>query len=319
MGTHILAALLLDSLFGDPKGLPHPVVYVGRVISFWEKILYSTKNGRLHGVLFCTAVIISVETAVFLLLGISLLISPYLKEAVKIYLLYAAVAFRSLKDESMPVYKALKNNDIAGARKSLSYIVGRDTARLDEKSIIRATVETIAENYVDGVVSVLFYMLLGSFAGHAALFAWFFKAVSTMDSMVGYDDERYHDFGWAAAKFDDVLNFIPARIGGAVAVAAGGLCGFNARDGWRIFLRDRKKHSSPNSAHGESAFAGLLGISLGGGAFYEGKFEARPTLGDDTREPAASDILGAHKIMTASVALCALMILLTGVFFDARL
>ena len=151
-------------------------------------------------------------------------------------------------------------------------------------------------------------MALGSLCGHAALFAWLFKAASTMDSMIGYDDERYHDFGWAAAKLDDVLNFIPARLGGVIAVAAGALANMDYKRAWRIFLRDRRNHKSPNSAHGESVFAGLLGIQLGGGAFYGGEWEPRPTLGDDLREPEPDDIFRAHYILNISVAICAVLI-----------
>ena len=173
---------------------------------------------------------------------------------------------------------------------------------------MRAAVETIAESYIDGIVSVLFYMALGSLCGHAALFAWLFKAASTMDSMIGYDDERYHDFGWAAAKLDDALNFIPARLGGVIAVAAGALANMDYKRAWRIFLRDRRNHKSPNSAHGESVFAGLLGIQLGGGAFYGGEWEPRPTLGDDLREPEPDDIFRAHYILNISVAICAVLI-----------
>ena len=305
----ILAAILLDSLFGDPKGVPHPVIYVGKIISFWEKLLYSAK-GRINGVLFCAAVLISTGAAVLLITSAAKAVNEYLFHVVNIYLLYAAIAFRSLHDESMPVCRALLSDDIEGARKSLACIVGRDTKNLDEDGIVRASVETIAESYIDGVFTVLFYMVIGSFAGYAAAAAWVYKAANTMDSMVGYDDDKYRNFGWAAAKFDDVLNFIPARIGALLALAAGKAAGFDGRNGLRIFLRDRLNHKSPNSAHAESAYAGMLHIALGGGAFYDGEFETRPWLGDDDREPEAEDIVRANKILTYSVAICAVIIFL---------
>jgi len=305
---NIMAALLLDCILGDPKGLPHPVIYVGRIISFWESIFYPVSNGKKSGLIFCISVLITVGAAVSLVLCIAGMSGKYIKGAVEIYLLYAAIAFKSLKDESAPVAAALLKRDITAAQKSLSHIVGRDTEKLDEKSIVRAAVETIAEGYVDGIVSVLFYMFVGSFFTCQVLFAWLFKAASTMDSMVGYENERYNDFGWAAAKLDDFLNFLPARLGGVIAVIGGGIAGFDWKRAIKIFLRDRKKHKSPNSAHGESAFAGLLGISLGGGAYYDGEFEARQVLGDGLRDPVHDDIFRAHKILNYSVAVCALII-----------
>lgn len=307
----ILAALLLDALFGDPKWPTHPVVLVGRLITFYEKIFYSPSDGKRRGVIFCAAVLFTVAAAVAAGMIVTGLIGKWAQTAFLIYLLYAAIAFKSLKDESLPVARALAAGDLERARRQVGRIVGRDTERLDAAGVTRAAVETIAESYIDGVVSVLFWMTVGSFFGHAAIFAWLFKAASTMDSMVGYDDGRYRDFGWAAAKLDDLLNFIPARLGALIAVGAGALANMDYRRAWRVFLRDRLNHKSPNSAHGESVFAGLLGIRLGGGAFYGGEWEARPTLGDDLREPEPNDILRAHYIMDVSAALCAVLIFAT--------
>jgi adenosylcobinamide-phosphate synthase len=232
--------------------------------------------------------------------------------AAVIYFLYAALAWRSLKDETMPVAVSLFTGDLPRAREELSLVVGRDVQNLDENGIVRAALETIGENFIDGIFSVIFFSMLGYIfcgATGAVIMAWLFKAVNTMDSMVGYDDERYHDFGRACAKLDDALNFIPARIGGVILLLAGACLRYPFRQGCRVFLRDRKKHKSPNSAHGESAFAGLLGIRLGGGAEYGGVFEARPEIGDDLREPETADILRTHAILDASVALCALILL----------
>ncbi|MDO5562754.1 MAG: adenosylcobinamide-phosphate synthase CbiB [Synergistaceae bacterium] len=305
----IIPALVLDAIIGDPKGFFHPVALVGKIISFWEGLLYSERDGKGRGVFFCALVLLTTAAVVSLLLFAAWLLGKWVLAAAEIYLLYSAIAFRSLKDESTPVAEFLVNGNMRAARLHLSYIVGRDTADLTEKEIVRATVETIAEGYIDGIASTLFYMLLGAFIGQAALFAWIYKAINTMDSMVGYDNERYHDFGWAAAKLDDAANFIPARIGAAIAIAAGFFSGFDAHEGLRVFLRDRLLHKSPNSAHAESVFAGLLGIALGGGATYDGEFEPRPWLGDPRREPEVFDILRAQKIMTVSTAIWSLAIL----------
>lgn len=308
------AALLLDVLLGDPKGLPHPVVGIGRCVRFWEKYLYPKPGqggGRRRGALFCAAVLVTVLAIVGLSLSVASLF-PGGPLVVEVYLLYAALAWRSLKDETLPIATALFGGDLEAARSALSRVVGRDTDRLDMPGVVRAAVETIAENAVDGVLSVLFFVALGYFLGGragAVSCAWGFKAASTLDSMVGYENARYKDFGWASARLDDVLNFLPARMGGIVTVLAGGCLGYPLFRGARIFMRDRKNHRSPNSAHGESAFAGLLGLRLGGGAFYGNVFAEKPWIGDPLREPVPEDILRSHVLLDASVAL---FILLTG-------
>jgi adenosylcobinamide-phosphate synthase len=309
---YLIVAVFLDALFGDPKGLPHPVAGIGRVIRFLEKKLYEKDDKRRVGVLFCGAVLAATAAVVGLTLLLASFVHPMLYSAAVLYLLYAALAWRSLKDQTLPVAISLFNGDLPRAREALAGVVGRDTQSLDEAGTVRATVETIGESFIDGVFSVLFFAALGHAlfgAAGAVVLAWLFKAASTMDSMVGYDDERYRDFGYASAKLDDALNFIPARLGGMVILLAGTCLGYKTMHGWRVFLRDRKKHKSPNSAHGESAFAGLLGIKLGGGASYGGAFEERPEIGDEVKAPEACDILRAHSILDASVALCALILL----------
>ncbi|MDR3229949.1 MAG: adenosylcobinamide-phosphate synthase CbiB [Synergistaceae bacterium] len=305
----IIAALFLDALLGDPKRVPHPVVGVGVIIGFWEGRFYPGTDKRQWGVMLCLAVLATTGAAVGLILFCASF-NAWLRRAVELYLLYAPLAWRSLKDESLPVALALCEHDGAGARSALSRIVGRDTQKLDEAGILRATLETIGESFIDGVFSVLFFMALGYAWGGttgAVLASWLFKAASTLDSMVGYDDGRYREFGSAAARLDDALNFLPARLGGLVALLAGACLGYSLPQGLRVFLRDRKKHKSPNSAHGESAFAGLLGVRLGGGAVYGGVFEERPVIGDaDFRNPKPADVLRAHAILDASVALSAL-------------
>jgi adenosylcobinamide-phosphate synthase len=308
---YILAALFLDALLGDPKFPPHPATGIGAIIRFWEGRFYSGPDKRRGGRLLCCSVIATTAA----LAGLILLFASWnrwLYGLATLYLLYAALAWRSMKDHTLPVALALSTHDLEAARRALSLVVGRDTENLDEKDAVRAAVESLGENFIDGVFSVLFFMTLGYFCGGragAVLAAWIFKAASTLDSMVGYDNEDYRDFGRAAARLDDLLNFIPARLGGLIALAAGACRGYPFRRGLDVFLRDRKKHKSPNSAHGESAFAGLLGIRLGGGAFYGGEFEERPEIGDaDFREPEPADILGAHEILDASVAFSALAV-----------
>lgn len=312
----IVAAMLLDAVFGDPRGFPHPVSGIGRIITFWERFFYDGKDLKSRGFVFCAAVLFSVGFIVFFIFELAAAIHPYALLAVEIYLLYAALAYRSLKDEAMAVAVALCAGDIPLARRSLSGIVGRDTAPLLENGIVRAAVETVAESYIDGIVSVLFYMMLGyslditlgHFVGYAALFAWIFKAVNTMDSMVGYDDERYKDFGFAAAKLDDAMNFIPARLGAMVALAATLFSAYDLRGALKSLIRDRRKHKSPNSGHGESVFAGLLGITLGGGAYYDGVYERRPWIGDNNRAPEAGDIWRACDILDRAYMLCIMIV-----------
>lgn len=310
--TALCFALLLDVLLGDPHALPHPVVGVGRLIRFWEGRLYP-EAGAPHAVVrgagLCVLVLLSTLAVVAGLLWAAGW-GGGLATAIEVYLLYAALAWRSLKDETMPVALALFRRNLPGARTALSRVVGRDTENLDEPSIVRGAVETVAENSVDGVMSVLFFAALGWAVGEGVgmvLAVWSFKAVSTMDSMVGYENVRYREFGRAAARLDDALNFIPARLGGLAILAAGACLGMDAGEGMRVFLRDRRKHKSPNSAHGESAFAGLLGLRLGGGALYGGVTESRPCLGDGVRTPEAADILRAHRLLDAASALFALL------------
>lgn len=303
----IITAFLFDCLFGDPKRLPHPVKLIGALTDFFESIFFSREEAKIRGAMLCAGVLAVTGAAVYLLTFAAGLAGELVKNIVTIYLLYAALSFRSLKDESMEVASSLLYGDMAGARRALSMVVGRDTERLGVHGIVRATVETVAEGYIDGVVSPLFWMAAGSYFGQPALFAWIFKAASTMDSMIGYDNDKYHDFGFCAAKLDDVLNFIPARIGGLLAVLAGGFAGFDFAGGSSTFLRDRKKHKSPNSAHGEAAFAGLLGISLGGGAYYDGEFEERPVIGSGSRDPNIADIIDSHRILNTAATLCVLL------------
>lgn len=306
-------ALLLDILLGDPIKLPHPVVGVGKIISFYERKLY--KDNFKSGLIFCACVVISVALIALILSLLCLSISKYLLIIFAVYALYAAIAWRSLKDETLPVALALFENNLDNARYYLSRVVGRDTENSLEPEIVRAAVETVAENLIDGVISPLFWAAVGYCIADLAgmiIFVWIFKAASTLDSMVGYENDKYKNFGTASARLDDILNFVPARIGGVIIILAGGLLGMKFISGFKIFIRDRLKHKSPNSAHAESAFAGLMGLKLGGGAYYDKIFEERPWLGEglEVKEPESLDILRAHKLMDASVALSAILLMI---------
>ena len=286
----ILAGYILDLLFGDPAGRFHPVCLIGKLISVLENKLYrkSDPDRRKQSRGTCLTVLVIIIT---ILVTAGILIIALIageKTGGFIYLILAALfcdstlAVRDLRKESMQVASAL-NKGLPDARKALSRIVGRDTENLDEAAVIRAAVETVAENTTDGVVSPLFFLFLG---GPAAAMAY--KAVNTMDSMIGYKNERYLHFGRAAAKLDDVLNFIPARIAALLWSAAAGLCGEDMKGAWRIWRRDRFKHESPNSAQTESACAGSLQVALAGDAYYFGKLKKKPVIGDPVREITSS-------------------------------
>lgn len=295
-------AVLTDRILGDPKNFPHPVKLIGRVINFWQKILFTDKDSFIRGLALCVLTLCTAGLFVFALL--------YLSKNnffVQVYLIYSALAWRDLKDETEKIFFALLKNNLDEARKFLSFVVGRDTEKLNAAEIICAVIETISENSVDGVISVIFFAALGNFFFSSygmILSVWLFKAASTLDSMVGY--ESYEKFGFASAKLDDVLNFIPARLGGLIIVMSGG----NFFSALKIFLQDRKKHKSPNSAHGESAFAGALNIKLGGGAFYDGIFEPRPFINENAREPEIFDIVRAWNLLDISCALFALLMII---------
>ena len=293
----VLGGFVLDALFGDPAWLPHPVVYMGKAISKLEKFLRSrlpkTPQGELLGgaiVAFCLPV------GTFLLTGLvcwgAARLHPLLGLAVQMFWCGQALAARGLVQESTNVYKELKKPDLPGARKAVSRIVGRDTAELTAEGVTKAAVETVAENASDGVIAPLLYMLIGG-----APLALTYKAINTMDSMLGYKNEKYLYFGRVPAKLDDVANYIPSRLAGLLWVAAAALTGNSARGAWKIWRRDRRRHASPNSAQTESACAGALGVQLAGPAYYFGEYYAKPTIGDALRPIEPEDILRANQMM----------------------
>ena len=293
----VLGGFVLDALFGDPAWLPHPVVYMGKAISKLEKFLRprlpKTPQGELLGgaiVAFCLPV------GTFLLTGLvcwgAARLHPLLGLAVQMFWCGQALAARGLMQESTNVYKELKKPDLPGARKAVSRIVGRDTAELTAEGVTKAAVETVAENASDGVIAPLLYMLIGG-----APLALTYKAINTMDSMLGYKNEKYLYFGRVPAKLDDVANYIPSRLAGLLWVAAAALTGNSARGAWKIWRRDRRRHASPNSAQTESACAGALGVQLAGPAYYFGQYYPKLTIGDALRPIEPEDILRANRMM----------------------
>ena len=293
----VLGGFVLDALFGDPAWLPHPVVYMGKAISKLEKFLRprlpKTPQGELLGgaiVAFCLPV------GTFLLTGLvcwgAARLHPLLGLAVQMFWCGQALAARGLVQESTNVYKELKKPDLPGARKAVSRIVGRDTAELTAEGVTKAAVETVAENASDGVIAPLLYMLIGG-----APLALTYKAINTMDSMLGYKNEKYLYFGRVPAKLDDVANYLPSRLAALLWVAAAAFTHNDAKGAWKIWRRDRRRHASPNSAQTESACAGALGVQLAGPAYYFGQYCPKLTIGDALRPIEPEDILRANRMM----------------------
>jgi adenosylcobinamide-phosphate synthase len=250
-----------------------------------------------------------------LLLWLCRSISPWLGLAAESVMCWQILAAKSLRTESMKVCRALSAGDTEGARHAVSMIVGRDTARLDRQGIARAAVETVAENTSDGVVAPMVFLAIGG-----APLGFFYKAVNTMDSMLGYVEPPYRDIGFVPAKMDDVMNYLPARLSALLMLAAGALLGMDGGNGWRIFRRDRYNHASPNSAQTESVCAGLLGLRLAGDAWYHGVLHRKPYIGDPVREVEPEDIPRSCRLLygTAflSLALCALARLAAGLLMQ---
>lgn len=298
----IILGLALDLLFGEPRLICHPVRLIGKLIQTLEKLLYrqddSDRKKFYKGMLLVVLVIAATAAASGLIVFLFWKIHPCAGVLAEGFMCFRIIAVKSLKDESMKVYARLKASDIEGARRAVSMIVGRDTQRLDGVGITKAAVETVAENTSDGVVAPLFYITLFGAVG-----GFVYKAVNTMDSMIGYKNEKYMYFGRAAAKFDDVFNFIPSRVAAALMIAATGAAKiffgdkYNMKNAVKIHRRDKNKHSSPNSAQTESVCAGALQIQLAGGSFYFGKYVEKPFIGDPIREIETEDIARANVIL----------------------
>ena len=290
----LLAGFLLDLLLGDPYWLPHPIRLIGRGIAGLERVLRKRLPGRerMAGILLA-AVILALSTAIpALVLFLCYRICVWLGVAVESVFCYYLLAARCLAKESGKVYRAAAAGDVEGARRAVSMIVGRDTAPLDMQGIVKAAVETVAENTSDGVTAPMFYiMLLGAGGG------FFYKAANTMDSMIGYKNEKYLDFGRFAAKLDDVLNFIPSRLTALLMILSAWLLRYDGRNAYKIWRRDRFNHASPNSAQTEAVCAGALDVMLAGDAYYFGQLCKKKMIGDDIRPIEPNDIRRANRLM----------------------
>ena len=292
----IWIAYVLDLIFGDPQNIIHPVQVIGKMINIGEKSLLGKKYKSDRKYKFFAGMILNI-TIISLTYGITYLIHRTSENSIiftvaEIYLMYTVFSINSLAREGNRVYNILKEGNIERARKDLSYLVSRDTETMDEKMIIRSTMETISENTVDGIVAPMLYMFLGGLP-----LSMTYKAINTFDSMVGYKNEKYMDFGKFSAKLDDVANFIPARITGILIVIASVILGYDYKNSLKIFIRDRKNHSSPNSGHAEAGVAGALGVQFGGKVSYFGKEVDKPVIGDKIKDFELEDIKKNIKIM----------------------
>lgn len=309
----IILGFILDMLIGDPQGWPHLIRGYGLVISGMEKLLYGMKNKLLAGKLLVLCVLIICTGVPASLLYLMWIISPAAYLIFAGLLCWQLLAAKSLKDCSMDVYTPLKENDVESARKAVSMIVGRDTQGLDSVGIAKAAVETVAENTSDGVAAPLLYIAIGG-----PILGCLYKAVNTMDSMIGYKNDKYMEFGRFAARLDDVFNFLPSRICALVMIAVSGLCGFDGKNAMRIWRRDRRNHASPNSAQTESVMAGALNIRLAGDACYFGKVHKKPYIGDDNRMIEPEDIPRANRLLYAvTFALVILTVVVRGLVYAA--
>ena len=307
---HLIALLLgffIDLLLGDPHSIPHPVVWIGKLITAVEKFVRrafpKTVRGEniAGGVLWL--IVAGISTAVpAILLYAAYRLHPAAGLALESIMCWQILATKSLRDESMKVYAALKVGVPENYRRAVSMIVGRDTAELDDLAVTRAAVETVAENASDGVIAPMLFLALGG-----APLGFFYKAANTMDSMLGYVEMPYKNIGLVPAKMDDVLNYIPARLSALLMLAAGAILGMDAKNGWRIWRRDRRNHASPNSAQTESVCAGLLGVRLAGDAYYHGVLHKKPYIGDARREIEYEDIPRAGRLLYATAALSLLL------------
>ena len=293
----LLIGFGMDLILGDPHGFPHPVAAIGKFISGLEKRLRrlfpATVRGEniAGGVLWVLVAGLSTVVPAFVLWGCRQ-VSPWLRLVVESVMCWQILATKSLRVESMKVYTALETGDLQASRYAVSMIVGRDVSRLDEAGVARAAVETVAENTSDGVVAPLVFLALGG-----APLGFFYKAVNTMDSMLGYVEPPYKNIGLVPARLDDVMNFLPARLSALLMLAAGALLGMDAKQGWKIFRRDRFNHASPNSAQTESVCAGLLGLRLAGDAWYHGVLHKKPYIGDALRDIEHRDIPRACRLL----------------------
>ena len=305
-----ITGFLLDFIFGDPVWLYHPVRVIGNFISFGEKTLRKIFRKTPGGELAAGAVLWFLTAGLSFLIPFAVLagaqmIHPVLRFLIESFWCYQILAARCLVNESGKVYDRLKENDLPGARKAVSMIVGRDTENLTVEGVTKAAVETVAENTSDGVTAPLLFLILGG-----APLGFLYKAVNTMDSMLGYKNEKYLYFGRFPARMDDVFNYVPSRITALLMIAAAFLTGMDGKNAWKIYLRDRRKHASPNAAQTEAVCAGALRVRLAGDAVYFGRLYKKEYLGDSLRPIEAEDIRRAGRLMYVTAVL---MLIIFGV------
>ncbi|MGF7143040.1 adenosylcobinamide-phosphate synthase [Anaerotaenia torta] len=300
---------VMDRLFGDPYWLWHPIRQIGSLIAALDRrLLGSIEGGNRddqkelrRGVLLVILVLTATAAAAYAILAVAYSVAPLLGLAAESIMTYQILAAKCLKVESMKVYQKLREQDLEGARKAVAMIVGRDTQQLDEEGVAKAAIETVAENTSDGVIAPMLFLALGG-----PVLGFLYKAVNTMDSMVGYKNDRYLYFGRAAARLDDILNYIPARISALLMILACPFAGagYHMKPAWRIYRRDRRNHASPNSAHTEAVCAGALGIRLAGDASYSGKIVQKPYIGDAVRPVEDRDIIRVNRLMYLASDIC---------------
>ncbi len=293
----LVMGYILDLIFGDPYWMPHPVRFIGNLISILEKVIRrfmpKTKRGEYIGGIILTVMVVSISMVIpLVIILMAKSINTYLALTVETFMCYQILATKSLKVESMKVYDELAKNDLPSARKAVSMIVGRDTKDLTFSGVAKAAVETVAENTSDGIIAPMIFIAIGG-----APMGFFYKAINTLDSMVGYKNERYINFGRFAAKLDDVVNYLPARISAYQMILSSFFLRYDYKNAFKIYKRDRYNHASPNSAQTESVCAGALDVQLAGNAYYFGKLYEKPTIGDDIREINYDDIKKANRLL----------------------
>lgn len=293
----LVMGYILDLIFGDPYWMPHPVRFIGNLISILEKVIRrfmpKTKRGEYIGGIILTVMVVSISMVIpLVIILMAKSINTYLALTVETFMCYQILATKSLKVESMKVYDELAKNDLPSARKAVSMIVGRDTKDLTFSGVAKAAVETVAENTSDGIIAPMIFIAIGG-----APMGFFYKAINTMDSMVGYKNERYINFGRFAAKLDDVVNYLPARISAYQMILSSFFLRYDYKNAFKIYKRDRYNHASPNSAQTESVCAGALDVQLAGNAYYFGKLYEKPTIGDNIREINYDDIKKANRLL----------------------
>lgn len=293
----LVMGYILDLIFGDPYWMPHPVRFIGNLISILEKVIRrfmpKTKRGEYIGGIILTVMVVSISMVIpLVIILIAKTINKYLALIVESFMCCQILATKSLKVESMKVYDELAKNDLPSARKAVSMIVGRDTKDLTFSGVAKAAVETVAENTSDGIIAPMIFIAIGG-----APMGFFYKAINTLDSMVGYKNERYINFGRFAAKLDDVVNYLPARISAYQMILSSFFLRYDYKNAFKIYKRDRYNHASPNSAQTESVCAGALDVQLAGNAYYFGKLYEKPTIGDDIREINYDDIKKANRLL----------------------